>query len=88
VGPGAVGLQFGLRADGSPWAAVANFGDHSLNIVDLNHAGQVPGNQKVAAPAGCLNPGHAAPFNHGGKDYVAGTCYGSDRYFVFEKPRF
>ena len=88
VGPGAVGVQFGLRADDMPWAVVANFEDHSLNIVDLDYAGQVQRHQKVAVPAGCLNPAHAAPFSHAGKDYVAGTCYGSDQYFVFEKPRF
>ena len=88
VGPGAVGVQFGLGIDDMPWAVVANFEDHSLNIFDLDYAGQVQHHQKVAVPAGCLNPAHAAPFSHAGKDYVAGTCYGSDRYFVFEKPGF
>ena len=88
VGPGAVGVQFGLRAAGNPWTAVANFDGHSLDIVDYNAAGQVLDQQKVTVPAGCLNPGHAAPFNEGGKDCVAGTCYGSGHYFVFERPRF
>jgi len=84
VGAGALGVQLGQRANGNPWAVVSNFGGGSLNVISMNAEGTIIDNQSWALPTGCQDSAHAAPFSHGGRDYVVGTCNASDSYFVLE----
>lgn len=82
VGPGAVGLDISLDANGKPWAVVSNFGSDSVSLFRFDHAGGVVDRQAVRLPAGCAAPAHAVPFHDGGSNYIVGTCYGSDQYYV------
>lgn len=82
AGAGALGVQFGLRSSGLPWAVVSNFNAGSMTIFLFDAQGQLTGSETLPLPEGCTKSGHAAPFSHGGKDYIAGTCYDNGSYFV------
>lgn len=84
VGAGALGVQFGTRADGGLAAVVSNFGAGTLNIVIFGSDGAVAANRSMPLPAGVTGSAHAAPFAHGGRNYVAGTGNGSGNYFTLE----
>lgn len=82
AGAGALGVQFGLRSSGDPWAVVSNFNAASMTIFLFDAQGQLTGSETLPLPEGCTRSGHAAPFSHDGKDYIAGTCYDNGSYFV------
>lgn len=84
VGAGPVGIQFGRRSNGRPWALTANFDAGTINVLDFDETGTLVGNTAVPVPAACLKPAHAAPVSSGGRDYIVATCNGSGHYLVQE----
>jgi hypothetical protein len=81
--PGALGLEWGVRANGLPRAVVANYTANNLTVVDVAADGSVSSRTEPVDSA-CKNPPHAAPFAHQGKDYVAVTCNTSHNYMLRE----
>lgn len=82
VGPGALGVQFGLRASGSPWAVVSSFTAGSFTVISFDDQGVVTGTETVPLPEGCEDSAHAVPFSYLDEDYIAGTCFKTNNYFL------
>ena len=84
VGAGSVGVQITLGRDGLPVAVVSNFDEGTFNVLRFSAAGAVAGNVKLPLPAGCSRSAHVLLFVYALREWLAGTCFNEDAYFVHE----
>lgn len=82
--PGALGLEWSIRANGLPSAVVANYAANNFTYVDVAADGSTT-TRTEPAPADCKKPAHAVQFAHGDRDYVAFTCNESNHYGVVRR---
>lgn len=82
VGDGPVDLDIRVLATGNYGILTTGFNDNTVTEIEVSASGSVVSSETRAAPADCINPGHAiyAEDTVGWK--VVATCYTSDNYFV------
>jgi hypothetical protein len=78
-----IGVGYGWRADGGLRWVVSNFDGASLDVFDEDEGGVILDKRTIdLIVAGCGRSAHAATFSDAGKNYAAGSCYDSAKYFA------
>jgi hypothetical protein len=57
-----------------------------FTVFEFDSLGAITATNTVPLPGGCEVSLHAWPFDHGDRNYVAGTCFTTDSYFVVHYP--
>lgn len=86
VGDGPVNLDL-LAVGDTVHVVVPGFNDNSLSRVVLDASGATLSTTTIPVREGCQQPGHArwvANPDPTLTDYLVGTCFGSDRYYIEE----
>jgi hypothetical protein len=82
AGDGPVDLDLHVLPSGNVALVTTGFNNNTITEIEVRPNGSVASNQTRAAPAGCLNPGHAIYVEDAEGLKVVGTCYTSDNYFI------
>jgi hypothetical protein len=82
TGEGTLGIALGKRANGNPYAVVANLDANTINTIEVTPDLALVSNTSEATPGGFVGPAHVSLFTDGEGDKVVVTGNGSANLWV------